>query len=140
MEYLPPETNFTEMLLKEFGLNVPPVIPAHQREWLYHYCKDRTEDVPRAMVVCDMIHDLNNSVARFPWADMSMEEIDAAIEYRKPKRKIKKLHTDGEIVFDARLKKFLLYVGNRILVRATTIDRLKTLATNKHNFVDFLYG
>lgn len=136
LQKMTPKTPYGALLKTEFNVELPDTAPKYQMEYLYKYCLSmRVDGVPDAEIVTKAATKVNEFISKFPWVTMKYDDVVTASAPKAKKESAE--HPDGTIVFSESRGIYLLWVAGKILSRGKTVEKVKALATKKHNFTAF---
>ena len=141
LEKMGPKTPYAKLLKEQFNMEVPPGAPKYLVEYLYKYALQLkiTGILPETDIVDEAVTKVQELLSKFPWLTKKYDDVTVKVKDKTKVSKGEKAeYQDGTIIYCQKRNKFLLYVGGKIVIRCSTMDKVKSLATKKLNFTSFV--
>ena len=141
LEKMGPNTPYSKLLKEQFNMEVPAGVPKYQVEYLYKYALQLrlTGVFAEKDIVTDAATKVQELLIKFPWLIKKYDDVTIKVKDKTKVSKGEKAeYPDGTIIYCQKRNKFLLYVGGKIVIRCSTMDKVKSLATKKLNFTSFV--
>jgi hypothetical protein len=121
--------DYAELLQANFGVTLPESTPTYLQRYAYNECvNSRWHD--------GIAKELKWFATRFPWKNLSLEEVKEALVEARKTRYVAPTYEDDTVVYQTSGRnagKFFFYFGGVIAARSKRLDVLKEIVKERFN-------